>query len=306
MPLQSEAQLTGYEGERWFRSQLPRGWIPQKPETDVGIDYLVVISENGDLDKRQFQVQVKASKSFTRHNGQIQLRPIKKSTIDYWFLSPLPTLIVAYDEKENRGYFKWHSELYRDFVANSMTNHETVSVSVSEKSVLDVVGWDTIRHDLHAYYRNLAHALKDARNARSVLPTIHDLAAAVRQLNSIDHQQIPIAARSMQQHAILGIMEMMQHRLIVATLLNLRAEILPDSEAHKILNEWTSSYESRVSAAFPTFSTLKNWNEVPPDFQIEVEPNIAQEQRPKLIESVLEMIMLLAPGQFNAVDHESG
>lgn len=145
MPLQSESQLTSYEGERWFRSQLPRGWIPQKPETDVGIDFVVVISESGELDKREFRPQVKSSKSFTKKGNTIKLRRIKLSTIEYWFLSPLPTLLVAYDEINDCGYFRWHHELFDDVRKPFDDTVKTATIKITVKNKLNEEGWRIIQ-----------------------------------------------------------------------------------------------------------------------------------------------------------------
>jgi len=302
MPLQSESQLTGYEGERWFRSALPRGWIPQRPETDVGIDFLVVISEDGDLDKREFHVQVKSSRSMRIQNGSVILRHIKRSTLDYWFLSPLPTLIVAYDEQANRGYFRWHSELVNEIQKPPSETLKKISIAVPIVNELNDDGWRMIRENLLWHYRNLSASLANARDTRSLLPVIHDLAASARQLSSIDHQPIAPADRTEQQEGLLALYELTQYRLAVTSLCGLRNELLPGSEGEIRLSNWISAFESRVLHVFPTFLELTDWGEVPGDFQITYARNLIHQQRPRMIEVILEMIMLLAPGRFNRKD----
>ncbi len=299
MPLQSEAQIVGYEGERWFRSVLPRGWILQRPETDVGVDFLVVVSEDSELDKREFRCQVKSSKLLMRRGDSIVIRRIKRSTLDYWFLSPVPTLIVAYDVSENRGFFTWHNQLFEHIREKLTGAISTVSITVPTANELNEDGWDTIKENLRWHYRNLATSLAQARDARSLLPTIHDLAAAARQLNSIDHQPIPVAERTDQQEGILALIEIMHYRLVATTLSNLRSELLPASEGETRLRNWISAFEARVESVFPTFRDLTDWQKVSPEFQLTYAKNLIHEQRYKLIEVILEMIMLLAPGRFN-------
>lgn len=300
MPYQSEAQIIGDEGENWFVSQLPQGWLLQPPKRDVGVDGVVVICERTDLNGREFRIQVKASKNPTIRDSMIVISNIKRSTIDYWFLSPLPTLIVAYDATSKQGYFRWHADLY-DEIRESLANHniEELSIRVPTSNSIDEGGWQTIRENLRWHYRNLKEALLAARDAKSLLPTIHNLAAAARQLNSIDHQPIPIENRTNEQEGLLAVMEMMQHRLIVATLSQLQSELEQNSDGARRLNAWIGSYSSRVSSVFPNFEKLVSWDQVPPDFDVLFAKNLVHKMRFKLIELVLEMVMLLAPGQFN-------
>ena len=92
---------------------------------------------------------------------------------------------------------------------------------------------------------------------------------------------------------------MMQHRLVVATLTQLLSELAEDSEGARILQIWIHSYSSRVSLVFPNFDKLENYDYAPPDFEVVFAKNLIHAVRYKLMESVLNMVMLLAPGQFN-------
>lgn len=112
MPYQSEAQIVGDQGENWFISQLPPGWILQPPKRDVGVDGVVVICDKTDLNGREFRVQIKASKTPTIRNSMVIIPGVKRSTVEYWFLSPLPTLLVAYDATQNHGFFCYLIALY--------------------------------------------------------------------------------------------------------------------------------------------------------------------------------------------------
>lgn len=300
MPHQSEAQITGDQGENWFASQLPPGWILQPPKRDVGVDGVIVICDKTDLNGREFRVQIKASKTPTIRNSMVIIPGVKRSTVEYWFLSPLPTLLVAYDATQNHGFFRWHSDLY-DEVREALDRQETksISVSVPTSNRLDQEGWETIRNNLKWHYNNLSEALFVARNAKSLLPTIHDLAAAVRQLNSIDHQPIPVDRRTKEQEGLLALMEMMQHRLVVSTLTQLLSELARETEGARRLEAWIHSYGSKVSSVFPDFEKLTSWDHVPPDFELVFDGNRIHPARHQLMGLVLEMIMLLAPGQSN-------
>lgn len=300
MPKQSEAQIIGREGEIWFESQLPSGWLLQPPKTDVGVDGVVVICDNSDLNGREFRVQVKASKHPKVRGTNIVVSRLKHSTIEYWFLSPVPTLVVVYDVTKKCGYYRWHVELFEE-VRKSLKykNDKSISIRIPTSNTLDVESWKVIKENLRWHYRNIRESLYAARNARSLLPTIHDLTAAVRQLNSIDHQPIPIDKRTAEQDGILAIMEMMQHRLIVSSLSQLLSELDQNSEGARTLEAWIDSYSSKVTSVFPNFEKLESWEEMPPGFDIIFDKNSIHNVRHKFIEIVLEMVMRLAPGRFN-------
>lgn len=288
------------QGENWFLSQLPSDWILQPSKIDTDVDGIVVISDKSELNGREFRVKVDVIKVATISNSMVVIPDIKRSSIEHWFLSPLPTLLVVYDATQKGGFFRWHSDLYdevRDVLGRQEI--EDISVSVPTRNRLNQEGWETIRENLKWHYHNLSEALHAARDAKSLLPTIHNLAAAVRQLNSIDHQSIPIDRRTKEQEGLLALMEMMQHRLIVSTLIHLLSELDQETEGAQRLQAWIDSYSSKVSSVFPNFVKLTNWNQVPPDFELMYAKDLIHSIRHQLMELVLEMIMLLAPGQFN-------
>jgi hypothetical protein len=118
-------------------------------------------------------------------------------------------------------------------------------------------------------------------------------------LNSIDHQPIPVDRRTKEQEGLLALMEMIQHRLVISTLMQLLSELARETEGARRLEAWIHSYGSKVSSVFPNFEKFTSWDHVPPDFELVFAGNLIHPARHQLMELVLEMIMLLAPGQFN-------
>ena len=305
--LRSDSQILGKEAEESLRGALPWGWIADPPEEDVGVDFSVVVDEDSDISGRQFQVQVKGSRHLKIQHRYVS-RKIKVNTIRLWFLCPLPTLIVVCDMGKNTGYFEWHYKFYK-LLDGIKGDKKRVNIEIPIKNKLDLdtkdnPGWDKIRDDLRLYYSKLAGGLAQGRNAQSVLPTIHDLSAAARQLNSIDHQPVPMDKRTDQQEGLLALMEIMQYRLVVTSLSNLQGSLVPNSEGERRLNKWIRDFEDRIEEVFPTFSTLTDWEKVPPDFELAYHKHLIHAQRPEMIEAILEMVMLLAPGRFNAPSSE--
>lgn len=297
MPNQSEAQILGDAGELWFMAQLPAGWVPQRPTRDVGVDFVVVICEAGSLNGHEFRVQVKTSKQFKKKSNGVTISGVKRSTLDYWFVSPVPTMVVAYDHDQHRGYYRWHSEFYEDLSqlqADAKT--KTVSLNIPTQNVLGESAWEDVRQALLWHHRNLRSALRVARDAESILPTIYGLAAAVRQLNSIDHQSIPEARRTPEQKGMLVLLEMIQHRDVIKATSRLLGEIERGSEGADRLQAWIDEYRSAVSNVFPTFVQFPEGDEIPSDFELAYAPSLMQIVRPRLMEAALELIMLLTPG----------
>ena len=296
MPQQSEAQIVGDSGELWFHTQLPPGWIFQRPTRDVGVDGVVVICEAGPLNGREFRVQVKTSKRFKVLNGAVVIRGVKRSTIDYWFTSPVPTMVVAYDLDRKQGYYRWHSDLLREVSwLQSDVSRRTVSLTIPTQNALVPDAWNDIRQALRWYQRNLRAALHDARDAKSILPVIHGLAAAARNLNWVDHQPIPVSERTPQQEGILALLEMIQHRDVVNAVSRLLNELAADSEGAERLKSWIAEYQADVMSVFPTFERMPEGDWIPPDFEVAFARNRIHLVRPRLLQAALELIMLLTP-----------
>lgn len=298
MPQQSEPQILGDAGELWFQTQLPPGWIAQPPRRDVGVDFLVVICEAGPLNGHEFRVQVKTSRQFQVADNSVVIPGVKRSTIDYWFISSVPTMVVAYDHGQRCGYYRWHSDLFDDVRRlQSDTSIQTVSLRIPTQNALVSSAWNDIRQALLWHHRNLRTALHEARDAKSVLPTIHRLAAAVRQLNSIAHQPMPIpdSERTPQREGLLALLEMIQHRDVITAASQLISELVPGSEGAARLGSWVKEYRAGVMSVFPSFDQLPEGDEIPPDFELVYARNLLHVVRPRLLQTALELIMLLTP-----------
>ena len=297
---QSDTQRTGDRGEGWVRSvlEVDIGWIPTPPDKDVGVDFNVVVDEDSDIDGRQFQVQVKTlMSSISSEQKYVKVRGIKVRTIRFWFLCPVPTLIIACDLERKTSYFVWHSECYGLLDGKKAKDSVTITIP-TENELNSNKGWDQIRRDLRAYYGNLSTLIGRGRHALQALPTIHDLAAVVRRLNDIDHQSIPKERRTPQQEGILALMELTHYRLVSTSLRNLLDSLNPNSDNARRFSNWVQEFENRIEKVFPTFSTLTDWNNVPPDFELSYYKPLHHSLRPQMIEAILEVIMALAPGRF--------
>ncbi|WP_411133431.1 DUF4365 domain-containing protein [Streptomyces sp. C10] len=278
-------------------AQLPPGWVPQRPTRDVGVDFVVVICEAGPLNGHEFRVQVKTSKQFRTKGDSLVIAGVKRSTIDYWFVSPVPTMVVAYDHGRGRGYYRWHNEFYEELSRiQSETKPRTISLNIPTRSPLVESAWEDVRQALLWHHRNLRASLRAARDAESLLPTIRELAAAVRQLNSIDHQQIPQVQRTQEQEGLLVLIEMIQHRNVVKATSRLLNEMDRGTDGADRLQAWIDEYRASVTSVFRTFDQFPEGDEIPSDFEFLYAPSLVPVVRPRLMEAALELIMLLTPG----------
>lgn len=293
MPFQSDAQVTGDRGELWFETQLPERWLAQRPTHDVGIDRLVVVCEEGEINGHEFRVQIKASTEFPTQNEYILLKGIKRSTIDYWFMSPLLTMIVAYDTTQNCGYYAWHRDLYEQVKhLEQDTEQKTTQIKLTRSNRLIGISWDSIRDDLRRHKIRFRNCVVTAENSMLVLPVIHQLTDAVRNINCMGYQETSIAKRDEKDAGLIALFEISQHHKIKTTVSTLSEKLDPDLEICNYVNRWISAYCSQVRTIFPSFDDYVD--PAPLDFPVVFAPKAVDSVRPRLIEAVFNLIWQLS------------
>lgn len=121
--------------ETFFRNHLPPSWIIDKP-VDFGIDLNVTPVINGNVLGLNFSVQLKAQNDT---KGKLETR-LKKTTLNYLFNRLEPIMIVLYDKKTNRAYWKWLIQDDFDLTKNVLT----YSVRFSIEQTLSIIDWQTV------------------------------------------------------------------------------------------------------------------------------------------------------------------
>ncbi|HYN79820.1 MAG TPA: DUF4365 domain-containing protein, partial [Lamprocystis sp. (in: g-proteobacteria)] len=111
MPRQSRSQNIGRAGERWFNEQLPLSWISQRPTEDVGVDYLVVICEEGLLNGLEFRVQVKSSENWKVLDNHIIYSNFPREKLIDLLIGFTPALLVFYELESKTGYCFWLNQI---------------------------------------------------------------------------------------------------------------------------------------------------------------------------------------------------
>jgi hypothetical protein len=122
----------GDQGELWFAAMLPAGWVWQPPRRDLGKDGLIVIRDGTKLHNIEFSIQIKTSARPTIVDGHVVIPSVSRSSVQYWFASPLPTLVVAVDLTKRTGWFAWHLDLFRSPKELFQPNTKTVTIRIPQ------------------------------------------------------------------------------------------------------------------------------------------------------------------------------
>jgi hypothetical protein len=165
----------GDQGEIWFAGQLPFGWVWQPPRRDLGKDGLIVIRDNSDLHNLEFSVQVKTSERPVILEGSVVKSGVSRSSVMYWFASPLPTLVVAVDIVERSAWYAWHLDLFEPSADLFRSDQKTVTIRIPERNRLNETGWADIRRDLKQHFGSLLDALDAASISSRLIPTVNAL-----------------------------------------------------------------------------------------------------------------------------------
>ncbi|MGB8952606.1 MAG: DUF4365 domain-containing protein [Candidatus Aminicenantales bacterium] len=287
----------GDQGEFWFASQLPVGWIWQPPRRDVGKDGLVVIRDHSPLHNTEFSVQVKTTENPTIRDGWVIKSGIPRSSVFYWFASPQPTLVIAVDIGYGRAWYSWHLDLFASPAEVISCASQTLSIRIPVQNVLDAKGWDAIKDSLKRHYGNLRAALDAARSAARLIPTVEALAVAVQNLVALDHApNQPNAADLLRRDhdALFFVLhEQCQYRDALAAVRSLHSLLASGSDAHKEIGAWLAAFEAHACMAYPKLRELPAGYEfagIEVTFAAEALPLVRRQQ----IEAALHMISFLS------------
>ena len=187
---QSSGQNIGRLGERWFQYILPKEWIFQLPNEDIGIDGTVMIMDsNKQISGHEFYVQIKTSKEWTIQDGFIQLNNLKLSTVKYWSGRLSPVMLVLYDELHDIGYYSWVTDTWekRNPIEYLKAKNKTISLSIDAKNILSKYSWDSIKNDVFNFYVRIVTSFEKL----NFLPLVNKLITCLwylQQIISIESQ----------------------------------------------------------------------------------------------------------------------
>lgn len=284
----------GDQGEIWFAGQLPFGWVWQPPRRDLGKDGLIVIRDNSDLHNLEFSVQVKTSERPVIHGGSVIKSGLSRSSVMYWFASPLPTLVVAVDIIERRAWYAWHLDLFERPGDLFRSDQRTVTIRIPERNRLDETGWTKIRCDLKQHFGSLLDALNDASLSSRLLPAVNALVRNAS--NLLKFAKLPPPPNEVQVTKEAGMsvfIEQLEHKRVLSVVRSFVKHVRPDSSAAHHLQAWIGAYEATVLSAYPRLNAIPENGPYGPDLEFAFAPNKVLEIRPRLVQAALDMIMWL-------------
>lgn len=248
MPKQSLSQAIGSEGERWFAAQLPSRWIPQLPTTDVGVDALVVICDDGPNNGLEFRVQVKSAQVWTRHDEYILVKGFRRSSLLDLLHSFTPSLLVLYEASSKSGNCFWFNQLVAKDPTVVNGTKKTVTLKVPTSRPVAETLWPQIASELGGVARAIGRQLALSGASLTVIEATHSL---MRSLHLIDLCANGTGADIPENELIEA--EMTAHKEIVTTLKRLHAE-LSQSRSHIVgIDETAERYVTDVESFFPKF-----------------------------------------------------
>ena len=285
----------GDRGEVWLASQLPLGWVWQPPRLDLGKDGLIVIRDNSDLHNIEFAIQVKSSQKIAFSKEQIVVRGVSRSSVRYWFASPLPTLVVVVDISNQMAWYAWHLDLFDSPTALFNGKSKEIAVHIPKSNLLNKEAWELIRDNLRKHFYELQEALTTKTMAIRVVASINMITVALRNLVKLLEHEVPVGGPS-QYEGITLLLEMIQHRDLLMAAKSVLSHMSNESPAHKQLLFIIESYEAIVHACFPLIDELPEHDDnfsLPPDFQLAYAPRLVKENRHGLIDTGLGLVELL-------------
>jgi hypothetical protein len=158
---QTQAQMLGRKGERWFQNAIPKEWIFEKPADDFGVDARVYISDGELITGLSFSVQVKASRKFEVKDGHIVMR-IDSASLGFWATILTPVLLVVYDDSLEAGFYSWVYDLlpYPPFAAILLLpQRETTTIRIPVENRIAPDCWSKLERDVERKTLELANAL---------------------------------------------------------------------------------------------------------------------------------------------------
>jgi hypothetical protein len=247
MRKQSQSQITGREGERWFASILPPEWSIQRTFEDFGLDAIIAVGDKAHVTAYEFGVQIKSSARFNRVRDCVVVPQISREMVAYWSRKFFPTLLVAYDVKKKVGYFDWVSNLVRPHQIESGQQH--LYLHIPQARVISPENWAIVNAELVQFHEEFSNALKATRE---ILPIATEFATMLRNLCVSDTSD-----RSARDGQVLYTMvQAWTHIEVVRRLDQLTPKIRSGSIAARNLSAFRDFYFQECEKIFADFAKL--------------------------------------------------
>jgi hypothetical protein len=248
MVKQSDAQIIGRKGERWFENILPAEWYFYKPTTDIGVDGIVTIGAKTKIDEIEFYVQIKSSKNWKIKNGIINYSGIKRDTYIYLASRLHQTLFVFYDDSLKAGYYSWIFGLIKDARKVIFNSNNTMTLKVPAKNILDPNDWDNIIKPAIENYHQFVKSVSSINIIEKFLPTISSLSYGLSMLHLRQFSELP---KNDEQKMVNLLLEAVSHKEIIKTMISLKEDFdrmdIPIKGIVKSISDYKSELNEFIS-----------------------------------------------------------
>ena len=139
-PTRSNSHVLEQKSENFLRMNVPAEWTIQRIEKDYGQDFLVEISENGEMRGLGLVIQLKSSE---KGQGEKQNESIilKRSTFNY-LKEILPVvMLVKYVEEKDEAFWILLKDVFPDF---KNEDQQTFTVQLPFQNKLSEMNWASI------------------------------------------------------------------------------------------------------------------------------------------------------------------
>jgi hypothetical protein len=170
---------------------------------------------------------------------------------------------------------------------------KTVTIRIPQANRLDDEGWASIRSDLFQHFTALQRALSTDAVAPHVLATVNNVARIVGNLIRIGSSAPPEPPLT-QSEGLALLIEQIELRDLIDTIRSLLRRIAAESDAHKQIAFWLSTFEGLAGTIHPSLSALPpTGSDIPGDFQLAFALSKLLETRPRIILAAVDLITLL-------------
>lgn len=303
---QTEAQVLGRKGERWFETLLPPQWPMVKPPDDFGIDGVVFIGDAPhELSGIAFAVQVKASREWPITDDHIAIR-LDSASVALWTTLLMPVLLVLYDDRKHTGFYSWVFDLLPSAPLDTLRRLRkgaTYSCRIPCENRIDPDCWPRIAKDGARQVRDVAEALAGVNLTAAVLPTVHKLLQAFRTLYLAEHYWQPTTDEEKKSSST---EEITAHREVLLALQALRDKYIYDSPTARTIEGFQQDYRQRLQTFVRNIDETETGQE-PALVMVKSSAMIAE--RPTMLNVLLQMSLALTtmtPGYEEVRERKNG
>lgn len=256
MPRLNDNQVTGIAGEKWFASVLPHRWIPQPPIRDIGVDFLVVICEEGSWNGLEFKVQVKSTKKWTICDSSVVISGIKVRALKDLLIGFTPALLVLHETSSGRGVCAWINQLLGKDLSILSTKRKTVTLRVPLARSIDTEIWKTLGQELHGLCAALGRRVIASERALPIIRFLHGMSDVLELFDFVAHTVKSEGPVTDDDRAFLAEAEVVCHSNVIHNVRRLEQALAGSPITIQGLSEFGKDYEHNCSQFISNFPSV--------------------------------------------------